>query len=345
MNVISKLIPAITLLVTALCAGATAPERIYFDSCCNRPDTMVMIPLAETPRLSKSLEIRGTCAPEGSKTADLKSAYGIAWNLTGDPSEPYYLAMLSPDEDTGLDAITEQPGAILVIQRVNPSANVTSTISRHVLSDNIETVRCDNSLAVEIDCRTGEATVLAGDKALKAISSVPASGSGNFAVISRGRASVDLIVSETVADYPALLASPWTTDSLLKILSEPDRNAPQGIWVYLDRDNDLRYCRLGGEYRIAIVDDNNGGFDIIYLDGATTGASQWKAGMRKGHLRPTIFRNHFDLVWYDATMNVIQSEASATMEQDAILRLDFPLLKSSMRFYRSRDISSGLPDR
>lgn len=345
MNVISKLIPAIALIVTAVCAGATTPERIYHDSCCNLPDTMVMIPLAESPCLSKSLEIRGTCAPEGRKNADMKSAYGIAWNLTGDPSVPYYRAMLSPVADTGRDAVSEQRGVELVIQRVSPAANATSTISRHVLSDDIETLRCDNSLAVEIDCRSGEATMLAGDKDLKTISSVPSSASGSFAVISRGRASVDLIVTETVADYSALLATPWTADSLLETLSEPDRNAPQGIWTYLDRDNDQRYCRLGGEYNIAIVDDNNGGFDIIYLDGATTGASQWNTGMRKGHLRPTMFRNHYDLVWYDATMNVIQSEASATMEQDAILRLDFPLLKSSMRFSRCGDINSALQDR
>lgn len=345
MNVISKLISAITLLVTAFCAGATAPQRIYHDSCCNLSDTMVMIPLAERPCLSKSLEIRGTCAPEGRKNADLESAYGIAWDMTDNLSGPYYRAMLSPVEDTGRNAFSEQPGVVLVIQRVTPSANATSIISRHVLSDNIETLRCDNSLAVEIDCRTGEATVLAGDKDLKTITSVPSSASGSFAVISRGRASVDLIVSESVADYSALLSTQWTTDSLLKTLSEPAHNAPQGIWTYLDRDNDLRYCRLGGEYSIAIVDDGNGGFDIIYLDGASTAASQWKAGMRKGHLRPTMFRNHFDLLWYDATMNAIQSEASATMEQDAILRLDFPLLKSSMRFSRCRDISNGLQDK
>lgn len=336
---------AIAVVAIGLDSIAATPQRVYHDDCCNHTDSMVMISLPDCPFRTKALEIRGTCAPEGRKSADRHSSFGIAWGISDDPSAPYYRVMLSPATTDNYDGITDRPAVTLVIERIEPAENVTATLSRHLLSDGFELLRCENSLAVEIDCRSMKATVFAGNRQLAEIDTAPAPVSGAFAVITRAKASVRLIVSETVADYAALLHTGWTPETLHNALSDPCRIAPQGIWNYLDRDNDSRYCRLGGDYRIAIIDDGHGGFDIIYLDGARTGAAGWTPGMRKGHLHPTPFKNHYDLVWYDASMNAIQCEASATMEQDAILRFDFPLLKSSVRFARVADINSALPDK
>ena len=67
---------------------------------------------------------------------------------------------------------------------------------------------------------------------------------------------------------------------------------------------------MGGDYTVAIVDNGDNGFDIIYLSGAETNGRQWHTGLKKGQLIPTQF---------------------ATIETGEILRLDFPLLRTSIR--------------
>ena len=88
---------------------------------------------------------------------------------------------------------------------------------------------------------------------------------------------------------------------------------------------------MGGDYTVAIVDNGDNGFDIIYLSGAETNGRQWHTGLKKGQLIPTQFAGHYNLVWYDATMRPLTEETSATIETGEILRLDFPLLRTSIR--------------
>ncbi len=56
--------------------------------------------------------------------------------------------------------------------------------------------------------------------------------------------------------------------------------------------------------------------------------------MLRGHLTPTGFEGHYDLEWVDARHNLISSDAYCQMENDMIISLQFPLLKSVLRFTR-----------
>lgn len=115
------------------------------------------------------------------------------------------------------------------------------------------------------------------------------------------------------------------------IKTSDDRLA--AIWTYLDRNTDPAQTAVSRRYVLATVADGEGGYDIVYVDGDTPG---WKPGQIKGHLRKTIFSDHFDLEWVTADGNVLRDDTSATFEGAShILRLDFPLLKSSVRFRRT----------
>ena len=109
-------------------------------------------------------------------------------------------------------------------------------------------------------------------------------------------------------------------------------NQSEKIWRYLDRDTDARVLNLGGEYRLATVSNADGGYDIVYIDGARVNSGYWRPLMIKGRLKPTAFINHYDLIWYDSYGRVIDRETSADIENGSILKLNFPLYGGSVRF-------------
>lgn len=57
--------------------------------------------------------------------------------------------------------------------------------------------------------------------------------------------------------------------------------------------------------------------------------------MIKGRLKAMPFAAHWDLLWYDSDMRLISRDINASMEQNSILSLNFPLMKSTIRFYRA----------
>ncbi len=120
-------------------------------------------------------------------------------------------------------------------------------------------------------------------------------------------------------------------DELTAYLSSSTDPA-EGFWRYLDRDTDPDKASLGGLYTLATVAEPGGKYAIIYLDGATT-RGHWQPMMIKGRLIPTIFTDHFDLEWRDAAGRAVDNETSASIELNgSVLRLDFPLHSSTIRF-------------
>ncbi len=109
----------------------------------------------------------------------------------------------------------------------------------------------------------------------------------------------------------------------------------EAYWTYLDRDMRPEASLPGGAYTLATVSDGRGGYDIVYIEGADYGRDRWTKGRVKGHIRPSGFINHYDLVWYDAAGREISGEVSADVELGgAVLRLNFPLYSASIRFRR-----------
>lgn len=143
---------------------------------------------------------------------------------------------------------------------------------------------------------------------------------------------VNAVVEQTV-DPTISLATEWTEEALSGHFATT--TAPlEGFWDYLDGDNDPRRAIAGGRYTLALVDDGAGGYTIIYVGGAKVESDLWRCGMVKGRLTPTIFTNHYDATWIDATFRPIVNDVSVTVEQGAILSVAFPHYSTVLRFSR-----------
>ena len=158
---------------------------------------------------------------------------------------------------------------------------------------------------------------------------------------------VDYMTYLPVADLSACLQTNLTDENL----SELNCNAGgiEGKWVFLDRDTNARWAEPGGKYNLAVMkhdasklheglyamaDGREPAYVILYMGNGVVNASAWHDGMVKGLLYPTVFSNHFDLVWFDSYMEPMDEELSADLVDGTILSFNFPLLHSVLRFTR-----------
>lgn len=113
-------------------------------------------------------------------------------------------------------------------------------------------------------------------------------------------------------------------------------DSTEGAWEYMDREMLDDGVVLGGYYRLATVRNEEGGYDIILLDRVSKYPSLWHPLAIRGSLCPTIFPNNFDLKWTDGRrLEVFSDETWAAIELGGtVLKLNFPLLKSTLRFRR-----------
>lgn len=127
--------------------------------------------------------------------------------------------------------------------------------------------------------------------------------------------------------------------AILSYLKE-SRDSIEGVWGYLDRNIDGERHKLGGFYTLATV-RNGDHYDILYLGGAKEFPELWEPMMKKGVLKTTIFSNHFDLQWIhsdrhspEASEDASSQEQYASIDQNSILTLNFPLYNAQIRFRR-----------
>ena len=128
----------------------------------------------------------------------------------------------------------------------------------------------------------------------------------------------------------------WTREALDSHF-QASKNPYEGYWVYLDRDMEDTWLKLGGRYTIALVETANG-YDLIYIDGAQVKKSQWLPGMKKGEMTKTIFTDNFTGKWIDSTFELIDEDVYAVFESGVILTFKFPVYKSQIRFSKVLDI-------
>ncbi|MCM1484369.1 MAG: hypothetical protein NC043_08520 [Muribaculaceae bacterium] len=261
-------------------------------------------------------------------------------------SDHYTIALPTDSYDTrieisctpGTDAYgfsMEQQYLMLQADKVTPYTR--STIWQQKIDSGVSFGRGANTLSIERN-PDNTISILIGERTLKNAGSfaiAPLRISGNDIILSsHGSINIIDLIYASIPDPAEPLHTGLDPDSI-RVLIPEGQLTPEGIWKYLDRDTDDRYTRLGGSYRLAIIKSPEGnGYDIIYFDGAKVLSDKWEPGMLKGHLMPTIFNNHYDLIWYDAHMRKMDTELSADMEQGSILSFSFPLLKSTLRFSR-----------
>jgi hypothetical protein len=114
------------------------------------------------------------------------------------------------------------------------------------------------------------------------------------------------------------------------------KDSIEGYWQYLDRNINAPTVLNGGYYDLAVVKSAEG-YDILYVGGAEMYTALWQPLQVKGRLYETIFKDDFDLEWTDGRRSeVMNRDVYVSFEQNAIMTVHFPLLKSEVRFSRKK---------
>ena len=145
------------------------------------------------------------------------------------------------------------------------------------------------------------------------------------------QARIERVVVAERAGRLRPVSSGHTIESL-NALFAASRDPFEGYWQYLDRETDDAHVRLGGRYKVALVADGNGGYTIIYIDGAQVRRAEWHTGMVKGTMAKTVFTDNYRAVWTDASFGQEADDVFAVFESGSILSVKFPVLKSQLRF-------------
>lgn len=218
------------------------------------------------------------------------------------------------------------------------TASISDSIVAHSrISDRVDLTGGYNSLELRL-CESNSAISI-GNKVMSHICDLPEVSlpQKQIAIGSKDKLDISEVRIESVYDRRPSLCTDWTLDSLKSHIALSDDKA-EGFWTYLDRENDPDLATLGGRYTLATVKSGDG-YDIIYVDGSKINPDLWECGKIKGHLSPTIFKNHYNLVWYDAEMSKLDAddETFASLDDNMVLlTLNFPLLSSKMRFSKAR---------
>lgn len=321
---------AIALILAAafiFAVQANEPIRVYHDSINQLTDETLVIGFPDCRINSQAIEVRAAL-PDADVGSPLVG-FGILWNMSPDVKE-YYSATLRP-VTRDRDEVIDNRYVVFTVAHHNEGVKDSIIIEKR-MRNGFGLEYHENTLGVEIDRESNKVTIYGGNSQPEVITelvmdSLPYQTMG---ITAMGKALISMAVSEYTLDPATALKTGWTEKNLAEYCNSA--SAPEGIYRYLDRDNNPKYCRLGGDYTIALVTSPRGGFDIIYIDGAKINPKLWHRGMLKGHLSPTVFQNHYDLEWYDSSFTALSDECSADIEQNAILRLNFPMLKSSVRF-------------
>ncbi|MDE7411423.1 MAG: hypothetical protein K2M94_05225 [Paramuribaculum sp.] len=324
------------IILIILCGMSVAypkaeTHREYFPTPVVITDSVIGLPVTQLTAPFKSAELRAS-VPLYKDTHGLSECnYGITF---GSDSR-YYRITLTPG-DKSMDNIYDRRYLQFRLSYHTPDTMM--TVFESDIFDNVGLGDAPNSLAVELNATDCTAAIYLGKTYPELITKtiVKIDSTTSISAFFCGRINIDFLVSEIItSDYELLTNSGHTVQSLTEYFRTIPDNSIEGFWKYLDRDNDTRYCRLGGNYSLAIVHNaDTHRFDIIYLSGAQINKDNWHEGMIKGHLIPTIFENHYDLIWFDSMQQPYRKESHALKEKDAILTLSLPLLESSFRFCR-----------
>lgn len=126
---------------------------------------------------------------------------------------------------------------------------------------------------------------------------------------------------ESIHDHPCVNL----TEIATAIDEAEDTRA--GYWTLTGYSFDEKRVRNGGNYNLAIIPDDAGGFRIYYLGGARIRPDEWKPGMLKATLSPTADDN-FSASWIDAEGHTVGDAVALFSSRDDIT-FYFPTLDNA----------------
>ncbi|MBO4804049.1 MAG: hypothetical protein J5503_05820 [Muribaculaceae bacterium] len=266
----------------------------------------------------------------GEKTTISNTQWGLVFN---NDTEGYYCAVvLECDNSTPFDDITDQRSiTVKIIERNNSETRVLAECS---IGKGISLEDELNTICVDVDER-GVKVAIGKNELQEVLEAHVTRPAGTVAVgylVGPGaRVAIERAVLTIDNEEQVMAATTYWTREALDEYFAVSSDPIEGYWQYLDRDMQDEWLRLGGRYTLAIVRADKG-YDIIYMGGAQVKKTMWQAGMLKGHLTKTVFSGNYDATWIDATMEPIDEDVQASIENGIILTLSFPVYKSQVRF-------------
>ena len=270
----------------------------------------------------------------GSSNFITSPEWGLVFNR--DRHGNYCAVVLSCDNSSPYNDITDQRTMqVSIIQRTDGE---TIQLAQTQLTKGVSLEDDLNTLCVDVDER-GVTVSIGRNELIQVLEATITRPTGDvmvgYLVGPGARVAIERAVLTIDNEKQVNTTTLWTRDELDAYL-EQSADPVEGYWRYLDRDMQDEWLRLGGRYTLALVRADDG-YDLIYVDGAQVKKSQWQWGMLKGHMTKTAFSGNYDLRWIDATMEPIDKDAYATIENGIILTLYFPVFKSQVRFAKVLD--------
>lgn len=146
-----------------------------------------------------------------------------------------------------------------------------------------------------------------------------------------GDIDVEIMSEESDSGFESIMVVEDINEIITSFKGKPAEIS--GIYSLFDYEHDDSYAKLGGEYRMVVIPQEDGCHDIVYLDGAKVYSDVWKPGMRKGRLRRSPFVNIYEVAWYDAKGVEMPSDIKADYDPlTQILTIRFPFQNSILRF-------------
>lgn len=265
----------------------------------------------------------------GGTTTLTSTEWGLVFNR--DDQGNYCAVVLSCDNSAPYDDITDKRSmrvSVIKSDGVDDIELASTTLTRGVsLEDDF------NTLSVDVDER--RVAVAIGKNELQQVLEAEVTRQAGpvwvgYMVGGGARLAIERAVLTIENEKQIAATTLWSLEDLDSYL-DSSTDPVEGYWQYLDRDMQDEWLRLGGRYTLAVVRADDG-YDLIYIDGAQVKKSLWQPGMIKGHMSKTQFTGNYNLRWTDATMEPIDNDAYATIENGIILTLSFPVYKSQVRF-------------
>jgi len=256
--------------------------------------------------------------------------WGLVFNHN---SDGYWAVMLSCDNTSPYDDLTDQ--RVMTVALVHHQGRNVTTVKEAQLTSGVALEDGMNTICVDVDERSVRVSV--GKNELKQVieCDVPRPTGEvevGYVVGPGARVAIERAVLTMDDSNQPTATITWTQEALDQHL-EQSSDPMEGYWRYLDREMEDQWLRMGGRYTLAVVsNDKDGGYDLIYVNGAQVKKSLWQPGMVKGHIKPTIFNNNYEASWIDATMQPIDKDVYANVENGVILTIEFPVYKSQLRF-------------
>ncbi|MDE6207100.1 MAG: hypothetical protein K2M55_04770 [Muribaculaceae bacterium] len=130
-----------------------------------------------------------------------------------------------------------------------------------------------------------------------------------------------------------------TADSLLSAVSVSEHPLA-AVWTYLDRKTNPAVASIDLDYSFATVPQPDGSILLVLISHTLA----HPAMTVKGILRPTQFRDHYDLEWITADGLRLDRDVSADLQvEGSVLTLNFPLFEATVR-YRCQTVKKESSD-